>query len=341
MNIFYLLSPILGLLMKFIYGLVGNYGITIILFTIVVRLLCFPLQIMQQKNTAKMSAFQPMVTEIQKKYAKDQQRQQQELMRLQQEYGYNPTAGCLPMMVNMLVLFGVIGAVYYPLQYILSIPRESITAIMDTLGIVNRLTGETTIIQNIHQGMSFAQLSAEQTAAIADFNVNFFGLDLCVVPTLGFNLTVILPAIACVSMLFTNAYTMRASGQEMPGNMKMMTTMMNLFFVYFCFTVPMAFSLYYCISNVLMLAQTVICKKIYDPEKMKAQVVEEMNAKKKEKNKRSVITVTDAKTGEKTEKTVSAEELARIRLERARKMDEELYKDEITEESLLKAKEGK
>lgn len=341
MSIFYLLSPILGLLMKFIYGLVGNYGVTIILFTVVVRLLCFPLQIIQQKNTAKMSAFQPMVTEIQKKYAKDQQRQQQELMRLQQEYGYNPTAGCLPMLVNMLVLFGVIGAVYYPLQYILSIPKESITAIMESLGIVNRLTGETTIIQNIHQGMSFAELTGEQATAIANFNVNFLGMDLCVVPTIGFNLTVILPAIACASMLLTNAYTMRASGQEMPGNMKMMTTMMNLFFVYFCFTVPMAFSLYYCVSNILMLAQIVISKKIYDPEKMKAEVIEQMNAKKKEKNKRTTVTITDAKTGEKTEKTVSAEEMARIRLERARKLDEEYYKDEITEEKLLKAKEEK
>lgn len=339
MNIFYILSPILGILMKLIYGLVGNYGVTIIVFTIVVRLLCFPLQIMQQKNTAKMSAFQPMVTEIQKKYAKDQQRQQQELMRLQQEYGYNPTAGCLPMMVNMLVLFGVIGAVYYPLQYILSIPKDSITAIMEGLGIVNRLTGETTIIQNIHQGMTFAQLTSEQATAIADFNVNFLGMDLCVVPTVGFNLTVILPAIACISMLLTNAYTMRASGQEMPGNMKMMTTMMNLFFVYFCFTVPMAFSLYYCISNVLMLAQIIVCKKIYDPEKMKAEVVAQMNEKKKEKSKRTTITVTDEKTGAVVEKNVSAEEMARIRLERARKLDAELYKDEITEESLLKAKE--
>lgn len=61
-----------------------------------------------------MSVFQPLITEIQQKYKNDPQKQQEELMKLQQEHGYNPMGGCMPMLLTMLVLFGFLGVVYYP-----------------------------------------------------------------------------------------------------------------------------------------------------------------------------------------------------------------------------------
>lgn len=76
-----------------------------------------------------------MINEIQQKYKNNQEKMQEEMVKLQQEYGYSPTAGCLPMLVNMLVLFGMVEVVYRPVQYILGIPKDAISAACTALGI--------------------------------------------------------------------------------------------------------------------------------------------------------------------------------------------------------------
>ncbi len=331
MQIFAILSGPLGWILKWIYTFVGNYGVAIILFTVLIRVASMPLQLYQQKSMAKLAVFQPMMQEIQTKYKNNQQKQNEELMKLQQEYGYNPTAGCFPMVLNMFVLFGVMYAVYDPLRYILGIPQATITALTEALGLTNSLTAGTTIIQMAHEGAELAGLSAEQYAAAASFNVDFFGINLCSMPTIGFNLGIILPVLACLTMVITNIITLSASGQQMQGAMKLMPWMMSIFFAWFCFTVPLAFSLYYCVSNVLMFGQTIISKKIYNPEKMREQAKAELGAKRKAARAKKTITYTDAATGETKQKTVNSNEMARIRMERARQLDEQLYADERTE----------
>ena len=74
----------LGYAMELIYNLVSNYGIALIIFTIAIRIVLFPLDLKQQKSMARMSAYQPLINEIRQKYAKNPQRQQEEMMRLQQ-----------------------------------------------------------------------------------------------------------------------------------------------------------------------------------------------------------------------------------------------------------------
>lgn len=331
MQIFTILSGPLGWILKIIYNFVGNYGIAMILFTVLIRVVSMPLQLYQQKSTAKMAVFQPMIQEIQQKYKNNQEKMNEEMMRLQQEYGYNPASGCLPMVLNMLVLFGVMYAVYYPLQYILGIPKETITSLMETFSLTNRITAETAIIQMAHDGVEMAALTAEQYAAAASFNVNFFGINLCDMPQIGFNLGIIFPVLACVTMIISNIVTMSASGQQMQGTMKLMPWMMSLFFAWFCFTVPLAFSLYYCVSNVLMLGQTMISKKIYDPVKMQEAAKAEMEAKRKANKGKKTVTYTDAATGETKSKKVSSNEMAKLRLEKARQLDAIKYADERTE----------
>ena len=148
MQIFAILSGPLGWILKWIYTFVGNYGVAIILFTVLIRVASMPLQLYQQKSMAKLAVFQPMMQEIQTKYKNNQQKQNEELMKLQQEYGYNPTAGCFPMVLNMFVLFGVMYAVYDPLRYILGIPQATITALTEALGLTNSLTAGTTITRS-------------------------------------------------------------------------------------------------------------------------------------------------------------------------------------------------
>ena len=127
MNPLYILGWPLGYVMEWIYKLIPNYGWDIILFTLLITVIKIPLQLNQQKSMARMSAFQPMVAEIQKKYRDKPEKQQEELMKLQ-EQGYKPTAGCMPMLVNVLVMFGVIEVVYRPLQRIFHIGADALTA---------------------------------------------------------------------------------------------------------------------------------------------------------------------------------------------------------------------
>ena len=344
-NPLYILGIPLGYVMEWIYKLIPNYGWDIIIFTILIRLLSIPLQLSQQKNMAKMSAFQPMITEIQKKYKDKPEKQQEELLKLQQDYGYKPTAGCIPMLVNFLVMFGVIEVVYRPLQRIFHIGSEAITAAGDALTALGisftTVTRDTHIIEQVLAGESSVTscFDASQISTITEFghNMDFFGIDLTRVPQYSLaadNLPLLIfPILAVVTMFISTHISMKASGQQMQGSMKLTMYMMPLMYVFFCFTVPSAFSLYYVISNVIMTVQSIIMKKIYDPEKMKAQVAAEIAARKKEERrgvKSTTVKVVDEKTGNVVEKNLSASEMNKRRLEYARKQDEERYKDERT-----------
>ena len=128
MNFIYILSGPLGYVMEWIYKLLPSYGWDIILFTLLITVTKIPLQLNQQKSMAKMSAFQPMIADIQKKYKDKPDKQQEELMKLQQDFGYKPTAGCLPMLLNFLVMFGVIGVVYNPLERIFHISAAALAS---------------------------------------------------------------------------------------------------------------------------------------------------------------------------------------------------------------------
>ena len=167
--------------------------------------------------------------------------------------------------------------------------------------------------------------------------MDFFGIDLTRVPQYSLaaeNLPLLIfPVLAIVTMFISTHISMKASGQQMQGSMKLTMYMMPLMYLFFCFTVPCAFSLYYVVSNILMTVQSIVMKKIYDPEKMKAEVLAEMAARKKEQKrgvKSTTIKVTDEKTGATVEKNISASEMNKRRLEYARQLDAERYKDERT-----------
>ena len=345
MNFFYILSGPLGYVMEWIYKLLPNYGWDIILFTLLINIVKIPLQTSQQKSMAKMSAFQPMIAEIQTKYKDKPEKQQEELMKLQQDFGYKPTAGCMPMLLNFLVMFGVIGVVYNPLERIFHISAAALASAGEALtaaGIsFTAITRDTNIIAQVIAGESTVSscFTPDQVATITEFgqHMDFFGIDLTRVPQYSLaaeNLPLlILPVLAIVTMFLSTHISMKASGQEMQGSMKLTMYMMPLMYLFFCFTFPLAFSLYYVISNIVMTAQTQVMRKFYDPEKMRKEVEAEIAAKRKQEKrgvKNTTITVTDPKTGKSVEKNLSASEMNKRRLEYARQLDAERYKDERT-----------
>ena len=342
MNFFYILSGPLGYVMEWIYKLLPSYGWDIIIFTLLINIVKIPLQLSQQKSMAKMSAFQPMMMEIQTKYKDKPEKQQEEMLKLQQDYGYNPTAGCVPMLLNFLVMFGVIGVVYNPLQRIFHISAAALTNAGEALTAAGvnftAITRDTTIISQLVAGGNAELIkcfTAEQIATITEFSqhMTFLGIDLTRVPKIGLSLDIVLPLLSVITMFLSTHISMKASGQQMQGSMKLTMYMMPLMYLFFCFTYPQAFSLYYVISNIVMTVQTQVMRKVYDPEKMRKEVEAEIAAKKKQEKrgvKNTTVKVTDPKTGKAVEKNLSASEMNKRRLEYARQLDAERYKDERT-----------
>lgn len=326
----------LGWVMDLIYQVVNSYGWSIILFTVLVKVAMLPFSIKQQKSTARMQAYQPMIAEINKKWANDRQKQQEELLKLQEEYGFSPMAGCLPTLLTLLVMFGIIDVVYKPLQHILRIPAETIYSAMEGMGIANNYMSQNAMIAQIQQNPSIAQqwFNPEQLERIQNFNFHFMGIDLSQMPQLSLSPEalplLVFPILSVLTMFLSNIVITKMSGQEMQGPMKWLPWIMSFMFVTYSFQVPVAFSLYYSISNLTMILQSVFMKLMYDPQKMKEQVLAEIEEKKQAKKRKKQVVVTDKQTGQQVIKEVNEAELIKLRLAKARELDEEKYKDERT-----------
>lgn len=112
-----IISNLLGHALRIIFEVVNNYGLSIILFTIFVKVLLLPLTIKQTKSTKAMQDIQPKIKEIQEKYKNKPEKQNQEIMKLYQEAKINPLAGCLPLLIQMPILFGLYAVLREPWAY--------------------------------------------------------------------------------------------------------------------------------------------------------------------------------------------------------------------------------
>lgn len=128
MGLFSLFAGPLGKLMQWIYNLGTGYFLALILFTVLTRLILFPLSIKNQKNQADRARLAPRLERIQKKYGQDRQKMMMKQQELYEKEGVKMTGGCLPMLVQMLVLFSVIAVIYKPLTYIQDISADDLTA---------------------------------------------------------------------------------------------------------------------------------------------------------------------------------------------------------------------
>lgn len=122
-----------GWIMRQLYLFIGNYGLTIILFTIVLRGLMIPLGIKQQRSTNKMQALQGEIAEIQRRYPNDKEKQSQLQMELYKQNGASPTAGCLPSILQLLIIWPIFRIIQAPLTYIMNISSASMIKIGNVL----------------------------------------------------------------------------------------------------------------------------------------------------------------------------------------------------------------
>lgn len=117
----FIAKPI-GYLLALIYRLVGNYGISLIILTVIVKLVLYPLYAKQIKSTANMSDMSEKAKEIQNRYANDREKMNEEMQKLYAETGFNPMSGCLPMLIQFPIIMGLFALLRNPMKYMPSDP---------------------------------------------------------------------------------------------------------------------------------------------------------------------------------------------------------------------------
>lgn len=129
-----LLAPVytaFGWLMRQLYFILGNYGLSIIFFTILVRLFFIPFNVKQHKSSLQQQALQPQLNELQRFYKGDKEKYSQAQMSLYKEHGVSMMGGCLPLLLTMVLMWPVYRVVSGPLNYIVGVPVDNLRQIAD------------------------------------------------------------------------------------------------------------------------------------------------------------------------------------------------------------------
>ena len=250
---FYVLAGPLSMLIRPIYDIIGNYGWTLVIVTVLINLITIPLNIMSQKSTSKTQQLQPLIAELQRKYANDKEKLNTEMQKIYTKYGINPMAGCLPMIIRLFIILGFVGVVYNPLQYLLRLGADDINAIK---AIVEEVGGKITY-QVQYSGLP-ETVSYIKNLGLEPINFNFMGIDLTKMLNENMaDITVwIIPALAVLATIASSFITKKimaaTTGQSgQPGAGNTMLLIMPVMTAYFTFIMPIGMSLYGFTSTVI------------------------------------------------------------------------------------------
>lgn len=343
----------LGWIMHFCYNFVNNYGIALVLFTLITKLAMLPFAVSQQKNMVKMVILKPRMDEIQEKYKHDQAKMQEELQALYTKENYNVLSSCLPMLVQFPIMFGLINVIYNPLKHILQIPAETRTAaieIMKTVlaeGQMNKYSQEISVITAFQQApAAFTLLGQEFANLVGNFDFTFLGVDLGQIPKVSFAskeaiMLLMIPVLSALATAVSSYLAARnnpsAGAGAAAGTNATMIIVMPIMSFMISLNVPAGVAIYWLMSNVFSVIQQLILNKIYDPravaEKIKLEMEEEKEKERKEKAeaKKRVKEKGENITEEELEKSLSQKEINRRKLAAARKRDAEKYGEEYVE----------
>ena len=124
---------ILGYIMSFCYSIFKNYGIAIILFTLISKVILLPISIWVQKNSIKMVKMQPDIYKIKINYFGDKDKIAEETTKLYKKEKYNALISLIPLFIQILLLVGLVEVINKPLTYILNVPSEQVVTLKETL----------------------------------------------------------------------------------------------------------------------------------------------------------------------------------------------------------------
>lgn len=308
---------IFGWILKFIYNLVGNnYALALIVFTLFFRLILLPSTISQQKGAAKQMRMQAKVNRIQEKYkdyqkADKQQLIQQETQALYQKEGYSSmTGGCLPLIVQLPIMWGLYGAVYKPLSYILGINADYLQKFADIYksltGTALQLTGRVTqaemfILEKFEEiAPKAAGVPQDVINTIKNFDFTVFGIPLFARPSFETikhfgsastqdRLLLLIPILSALTSLMTSLLTQKRQEKNNPNTAQMkqmscmMMLMMPLMSLWITFSLPAAVGMYWIISNVVAFLQTLVLGYTHEPRKVLAKLMVEETVERRSK----------------------------------------------------------
>ncbi|MCR5635909.1 MAG: YidC/Oxa1 family membrane protein insertase [Clostridiales bacterium] len=293
MVIFQYIGSIFGYVLWFLFELLQNYGLAIIIFTVIIRIVMFPMSVKQQKTMAINSRISVKQQEIRKKYAGDQQKMNEEIQKLYDKEGISPSGGCLTSLLPLFMMMGVFYSVIYPLNNTLHIATQTVqnaiakVATLPGMGIsssaitryeqISFLTNFKNLQQTFPGDLqAFLGFSGEEYAKIKSFSGGFnFGLNLLETPSnFGiFNIYFLIPVLCFVTSVGSTLVTMRISksGQTQQGCMKLMFIGLPLFTAWLAYSVPAAVGFYWICSTVISFLLTLVLNKFYNAGMMTAQ----------------------------------------------------------------------
>jgi len=269
-------------LLLMLYQPVENFGLAIILFALVVKLVMLPFQLKSKKSMMRMQSLQPVLKELEKKHGGNQQKYQAEVAKLYQEEKINPMSGCLWTLIPLPILIALYSVVRRPMTHVMGLSEKEIATVAEILGkhghsFADGHYQELEMAQYI--GDYFTELSAE-VPGILELNFDFFGINLCDMPKLNFFAHVNWadasdwgPALCLFLIPFVSALlswaSMKISSASNPSNpqadasMKSMNIMMPLMSLWFCFIMPATMGIYWIANSLFGMTRDYILTKVY------------------------------------------------------------------------------
>lgn len=265
-------ANIFGYLLKILLDISGNFGVSIILFTILTKILLLPLLIKQQKSTKQLAKVQPKLLELQEKYKNDTERYAQEYTKLQQEEHFNPFTGCLLALIQIPIILAMFYIVSKPLTYVQKLPQETINAYIQELQI------------NTKTARAYPEIEIIKRKPELNIDLNLFGINLGDVPSKDpKNLVLLIIPVLSVLMTLISVKITSDMQNDMNNNtniddeklkqtqsqMKMMNYTLPVLSGYIAYQVPLGLGLYWLFSNMLQIVQQYIMNKVMNDKDTK------------------------------------------------------------------------
>lgn len=268
-----------------------SYILSIVLITVVVKLILLPASISQQKNSAKQVRLNTKVNKIKQKYAGNQQKIQEETQALYQREGFGAAnMGCLPLISQLLVMMGLYGVIYAPITHVLQFSKDKIEILKTALKVTvdakskNSSGVEFEILGKIEEGMSAIKgidaAEMQELIHLKDnfiFNIGKFELNLLEFPEYKEpSILWAIPILAFLTAMLSSVFMyfkQRKQNPEMAKNPTMgcMTFMSPVMSLIFTFMFPAGVGVYWIISNIFAFVQQVFLTYFYSPKKVIAQ----------------------------------------------------------------------
>lgn len=278
MNLIYTFGNLLGRLMSLIFNIINNYGLSIIIFTFLTKILLFPLNMLIQKNSINMVKLMPEENSLKIKYIDDKDRLADERLALYKKYNYHPILGTVPLMIQIPMVLGLVYVIYHPLSFVLQFNKDVIVQLKDWIGTVissealSENSYQLEILNCIRTGVTPTMSSLTSAVeSVQSLKMTFLGIDLCMVPSVKENgVLLLVPLISGFSAwllcMAQNKFNVMQMAQG-TLNKTLTTIFMVVFSTYFTFLVPAGVGLYWIFGNLFAIPSMFILNIIMPPKK--------------------------------------------------------------------------